>query len=245
MAVAVFTDLDDTLFATTAKASARAAGRPLVPAAMDRAGTALSFHAPDQLTLLGLFDGCTLIPVTGRNRDALERVLSPRFDDYRIFSHGALIYTPEGEPLAPWHARIAAEAARWEQTLHTLAERLLTRFAPLAQGLRARVIEDAGLPVYVSVKTEHGAALPAAEALAEAAADLGEGWRIHRNGRNAACLPPYACKARAVAHVMELKRREDPDAMFLGLGDSLSDAAFLKLCDFAILPRDSQIQERL
>jgi hydroxymethylpyrimidine pyrophosphatase-like HAD family hydrolase len=242
----VFADLDDSLFMTHAKASARAGGGELVLAATDKAGDPLSYHSPDQVALLELLGGCALVPVTGRNREALARVVSPHFDDYRIASHGALIYAPHGGPLGAWHADLLVEAARFERALQALAERTRDRFGRDTPGLRARVIEDAGIPVYVSVKVESEAILPDPRELLALASDLGKGWRIHKNGRNVAYLPPYADKARAVAHVMEIKRREDPNALFLGLGDSLSDIPFLKLCHFAMIPRDSQIHaERL
>ncbi len=245
MTVIVFADLDDSLFATEEKAFERSGGGALIHAASDRNGTPVSFHTTDQVALLNLLGTCTLIPVTGRNRVALERVVSPRFDDYQIVSHGALIFTPEGEPYDTWHRHIAAEAARWDFALRTLAERVRRRYEQAVPDLRVRVIEDEGLPVYVSVKVNCASHIPNAVALAELASDIGDGWRIHMNGRNAAYLPPYASKERAVAQIMEIKRRADPDTVFLGLGDSLSDVAFLKLCHYAIVPRYSQIHDIL
>lgn len=244
-AVTVFTDLDDTLFATREKASLRAEGGALRAAAVDRGGAPLSFHSPDQLALLDLFAGATLVPVTGRNRVALDRVASPRFADYRIVSHGALIYAPGGKPLPSWHGRVEEQAACAGDAMRMLADLIQRRLCSDVAGLRTRVIEDGGLPVYVSVKAPADFLPGHAEEISASAVSCGGDWRVHCNGRNVAVLPPYADKAAAVAHVMEIKRRSTADAVFVGLGDSLSDLPYLKLCHFAVIPRDSQIQGTL
>lgn len=275
-AVYVFTDLDDTLFQTLDKARARASDGPLTVAATDRAGAALSFQAPDQAALLGLFGGATLIPVTGRNQPALARVAVPRFDSYRITSHGALIYGPDGLPLQAVAAAVRAQAGQLAPVFAALLRRLAltpgihlytdagtgtgpaagSAVAPIPNpatesGVRVRMIEDAGLPVYLSLKAPTAAGLPPLSMLQSVLqasvpdpADAA-GWRIHHNGHNAALLPPYACKAQAVRTLMQRLRAEDPDAVFIGLGDSLSDLPYLTLCDFAVTPRQSQIHQAL
>jgi hydroxymethylpyrimidine pyrophosphatase-like HAD family hydrolase len=244
-AVTVFADLDDTLFATREKASLRAEGGALQTAAVDRSGTPLSFHSPDQLELLDLLGGATLVPVTGRNREALDRVASPRFADYRIVSHGALIYAPGGEPLASWHSRIEEQAACVIEVMRTLADVSQRCLGPDVAGLRTRVIRDGGVPVYVSVKAAVDFLPDHAEEISVAAVSCGSNWRVHCNGHNMAILPPYADKAAAVAHVMQIKRQSDPGAVFVGIADSLTDLPYLKLCHYAVVPRDSQIQRTL
>lgn len=241
-AITVFTDLDDSLFQTLEKALAYAPASTLTEAAHDRAGIPLSFHAPQHRSLLALLSSATLVPVTGRNADALRRVQSPGFMDYRITSHGALIYTPNGDALLPRYMQVADEAIQLLPIMQDLADNLTRQLASEISQLRARIIFDSGLPVYVSVKAEQNFRLPLLDAIDEIVSPLGEGWAMHANGRNIALLPPYASKASAVACVMEIKRAENPQSVFLGVGDSLSDCAYLKLCDFAIVPRDSQIQ---
>ena len=243
MSVVVFTDLDDTLFQTAEKASARAGDAPVEVAALDRDGAPLSFHAPDQMALLGLLRGARLIPVTGRNGPALDRVISPRFESYRVTGHGAMIYGPDGAPLPAWHASVQAHAAQLAPLFEGLLDTLGEQLAASAPGLRWRLIQDAEVPVYITVKAEANAALPDAATLQSVldAHGLGEDWRVHCNGRNAALLPPYACKAAAVRHVMTLLRAETPHTLFVGIGDSVSDTPYLKLCHFALTPRDSQI----
>ena len=244
-AITVFTDLDDTLFQTAAKARAlagRHGGRAaaLTAAAHDRAGAPLSFHTPAQLALLDLLLGCEVIPVTGRNRSALDRVTSPVFRDCRITSHGAVLYGPDGEVLPSWRERLAAGTAASGPAMQALAATVAALIDGAGLALRVRVIEDAGVPVYVSIKGD-GPALDRAETLVREGGD--ERWRLHRNGRNLAALPPFADKRAAVAHLMDLKRTLDPTRTFLGIGDSVSDLGFMTLCDFAMVPCRTQIHD--
>jgi predicted mannosyl-3-phosphoglycerate phosphatase (HAD superfamily) len=57
-----------------------------------------------------------------------------------------------------------------------------------------------------------------------------------------ALLPPFADKEKAVAFLMRRIRDTVLNPLFLGLGDSITDLPFLRLCHYAITPRGSQIQ---
>lgn len=243
-AVVVFTDLDDTLFQTEDKARRWAGREPLRCAATDRAGAPLSFHAPAQLAMLHLLRDATLIPVTGRNDVALARVTSPVFTSYTITGHGAVVRAPGRREIAAWMDAVRPRANAMQAPFADLEAHLLTA---VEDGARVRVIRDAALPAYLSIKASHAGALPSDETLRQACAAAGVAdWTLHRNGRNVALLPPYACKAKAVAFVMERIREAaagESAPVFIGLGDSHTDGAFLRLCDFAITPRHCQLQE--
>jgi hydroxymethylpyrimidine pyrophosphatase-like HAD family hydrolase len=64
---------------------------------------------------------------------------------------------------------------------------------------------------------------------------------VHRNGNNLAILPKALDKANAVAHVTALLRAEHGDIVTFGMGDSRSDARFMAACDYAIVPRATQL----
>ena len=237
--VFVFADLDDSLFQTLRKCPPAA---NLVTAAVDRQGEPLSYTTPQQRTLLALLDQAVIIPVTGRNTVALERVHMV-FPSYRITSHGALVMTADGYPDAGWLTRIEAQHREWIAQMETAlawVERART-IAGLA--LRCRIIEDQGMPVYISVKGEEAA-------LARLNADIHEAWggegaRVHRNGENMALLPPFACKEDAVAFLMQRLRETEDQPLFIGLGDSATDLPFMRLCHYAVIPQQSQIRETL
>ncbi len=238
MQLAIFSDLDDTWFQTAPKCGGLTDN---TVAALDRLGQALSFHKPVQHALLKLLHPAAthFIPVTGRNGEALARVVSPTWTDWAITSHGAWVLQAGGQPDAAWQAYLAPHLAVWIPHL--------TAFAAEAQPLaahhagRARLILDQALPVYVSCKGE-AAYLDAVEAQLTAPWQA-LGGQVHRNGHNLALLPPFANKATAVHFLMQ-RLRQAGEWVFLGLGDSLTDLPFLQLCDFALVPQASQIQQR-
>ncbi|ADJ28865.1 hypothetical protein [Nitrosococcus watsonii] len=239
--VFVFSDLDDTLLQTQRKC--RAPG-PLTEAAVDREGRPLSFHSQEQLLLLRLFEACTLIPVTGRNLEALGRIRSPFFSNYRITSHGALVWDTNSALLPEWESTIRGEALIWEPRMqHLLVVIEGYQRAEQVEDLRFRIIYDAGIPVYLSIKGGPKQ-LSAVEGVVVPLWVQEMGGRFHRNDHNMALLPPYADKARAVKYIMTLIREhcEEPP-LFIGMGDSLTDIPFLRACHYALTPQNSQIQQ--
>jgi hydroxymethylpyrimidine pyrophosphatase-like HAD family hydrolase len=234
--VYVFTDLDDTLFQTRGKCG----DGPVHEAAYDKEGAPLSYHTEEQLALLGLFGTATLIPVTGRNLAALNRVRSVRFPWLRVTSHGALVLDAEEKLLPSWARLLDAELATWEARFEDALAYAHDRIKTEGLSLRAKVIHDQDIPVYVSIKGESDEIA----AMSEAFRPLWSEGVVHRNGHNMALLPPYASKARAVEHIMALIREEAAaPPLFVGLGDSLTDVPFLKLCHFALTPQGSQIHQ--
>jgi predicted mannosyl-3-phosphoglycerate phosphatase (HAD superfamily) len=70
---------------------------------------------------------------------------------------------------------------------------------------------------------------------------LPAGWTDHRNSNTVAFLPPYLGKQYAVAHILIGLRARFPNATVIGIGDSITDAPFMQLCDFAMTPSASQL----
>ena len=230
-----FVDLDDSLLQTREKCRQA----PLTEAAYDRTGAPLSFHTPAQIALLELLQGASLIPVTGRNLRALRQVRSPRFSSYRITSHGALVLGPDEDLLPSWRAGLHHQASEWAGPLAEVAAIADELIATERLALRSRVIDDLGIPVYVSIKG------PPVELslLAERIAPHWGTGVVHSNDKNLALLPPFADKAAAVRHVMaEIEGTVEAPPVYIGIGDSLTDLPFLRLCHFALVPQHSQIQ---
>jgi hydroxymethylpyrimidine pyrophosphatase-like HAD family hydrolase len=241
----IFSDLDDTLFQTKTKTERWPAttDRPLTAAAYDRDGQPLSYHAPAQQGLLTLLQDATWIPVTGRNHQALTRVVSPVFSDYWITSHGAMIYDAGGHWVTEWYdAYVAPVQQETTALLQQLLEQMQACYCPIYPQLRVKIIEDQSIPVYLSLKWPRDEQGPERVSLQQWLPKASPGWRLHYNGHNAAMLPPYACKKTAVAWLMRQWRAVSEDVFFLGLGDSESDYGFLSLCDFVVIPRYSQLQ---
>ena len=64
---------------------------------------------------------------------------------------------------------------------------------------------------------------------------------LHYNGNNLALTVVGAQKHDAVREVAAELERDGP-IVTLGAGDSLTDLPFLRTCDFALVPKGSQIQ---
>jgi hydroxymethylpyrimidine pyrophosphatase-like HAD family hydrolase len=240
----VFLDLDDTLFQSWRKCPTEA---DLHPAAYLADGRAHSFMTTRQRSLWQLLDDqSTLIPTTARDHDALRRVDLP-FASWRIIDYGGVILNPEGKPDGDWMARMEAHSHDALDELNALLDRILTFVAREGLAIRARLIEDFGVPFYLVAKyhderksdldrLQHALAVPW---VAERAGT----HRLHRNGNNLAIIPRWLGKEWAVRHLIERLGREWGELLTIGIGDSLIDGAFMAECDYAITPRSSQLFE--
>lgn len=231
-------DLDDTLFQTLGKCPRDVPPEALAPIGYARDGEPLSYATPRQLSFLAwLSESTLLVPVTARSRDALDRV---RIDWTRaICAHGGVVLDAAGKADANWRARIAGQVDAHAEALAMLAGEVAARSDGTA--LRVRILEEDSLPLYLLVKHESGDAGALAAVVERVAPKVPSGWTVHRNGNNAAFMPPFLGKQHAVAYVMPELRRQFPDFPVIGIGDSLTDAPFMALCDFAMMPTGSQL----
>ncbi len=235
----LMTDLDDTLFYSERKLSP---GVEAVPAAVNGDGQPISYQCPRQQRLWRALAEVAdvVIPVTGRTSYALERV-SVLSCDLAVVSHGSLILH-EGDVHPSWRTRLT------EQIPGTLAQ-LQQAHADLDlclsegdhQHLRFRILEDMGVPVYLSVKAEGGSSLneKTQRCLAEVA-QLNQ-LTLHLNERNAALRPRYTRKDDACHFVLEHIVMRQPEDTVITFGDSLSDLPFMGAGDVAMTPTQSQI----
>lgn len=231
-------DLDDTLFQTRGKCPPDVPPEALAPMGYARDGAPLSYSTPRQLSFLAwLSESALLVPVTARSRDALDRVNIAW--TRAICAHGGLILDSEGRADAGWKSRVAAESGAHAEALAELGRRVATEARGAA--LRIRILEEEGLPLYLLVKHDRGDAAALAAVIERVVPEVPPAWTVHRNGNNAAFLPPFVGKQHAVAYLMPELRREYPHAPIIGIGDSLTDAPFMALCDYAMMPTRSQL----
>ncbi|QOY96502.1 hypothetical protein IM543_03065 [Massilia sp. UMI-21] len=238
----LFADLDDTLFQTFEKCSPLEA---LEPAAYYKDGSICSYTTRAQRAFLSFVqDGMTVIPTTARDHDGLRRVHLP-FDSYAIINYGGVVLQPDGSVDRAWleQTRSAMHAAL--PGLQELARHLDAYAAATSFGGRARMIEDFATPFFLVVKDpdkRHERLAPLeTEVVRPWIADGHPDYVVHRNGNNLAILPKALDKANAVAHVSALLRAEHGDIVTFGMGDSRSDARFMAACDYAIVPRATQL----
>lgn len=236
----VLVDLDDTLFQTMRKRPDDVPEHDLTPAAFDRQGAPLSYSTPRQSKFLRwISQNAVLIPVTARSREALRRVRIHY--SAAVCAHGGVLLSEDGSPDAEWAAEIAGASEPVLPTLHALAER--ARHAASEQGctIEPRILSEDGVALYLVLKhpTADEAKLSRIAAVVERCTP--EGWTVHRNGNNAAFLPPHLGKQRAVARLLPRLRERYPSTPLIGVGDSATDAPFMALCDWAMTPRESQL----
>lgn len=231
----VLLDLDDTLFTTPRKDPGA-----IHPAAKDRQGAPLSFQTPAQQAFWTWLQAAAglVIPVTGRNVAALQRVTLPLPGQWAICSFGGTILR-DGEPWRPWMADIADQSATVYGILGDLLTMVLDHARTTPVDVRASIVADLDIPLYLSIKhnqSDH-------EALAAVshwfAPQVPPDWSVHLNANNLAVMPPFLGKAKAVTAV--LQALDDVPPFILGAGDSLTDLGYMRLSDFALVPRSSQI----
>lgn len=241
----LFADLDDTLFQSHKKCPP---DTPLTPAAYLKDGSAHSFLTPAQASVLDLFRReMEVIPVTARNADAYARVRLG-FASGAVVNYGGVILGPDGAPEAEWLKRSRTLAEQTLPELNAIAARLGEWTAASGARLRIRIIEDFGIPFYVCAKSEEGdeTALDPIDAKARTEwSGPGATVAVHRNGNNFSVLPAWLDKRHAVEHLAGRLRAIHGEIVTFGMGDSLSDLAFMSACDYALVPRRSQINHLL
>ncbi len=238
----LFVDLDDTLFQTPKKCASEV---DLQAAAYLKNGDACSFTTPRQRAFMEFaHGGMTLIPATARNADAFSRVDLP-FSSYAVLDYGGIVLQPGGALDGGWLSLMQNDM---QLALPGLREamRVIDDFQAKA-GLpsRARLIEDYATPFYVVVKDHEARAERLADieqqVLQDWLATEGADYFIHRNGNNLALLPKSLNKARAVSYLRAELEAEHGPILSFGMGDSRSDARFMAACDYAIVPKGTQL----
>lgn len=232
----IFLDLDDTILQTAPKCPP---GEPVTPVAVDRAGRARSFMTRAQQRLLHFWlEQGTVIPVTGRTDDALARV-NIAFASWRVTHHGAVIRQPNGQLPTWWYVQVRPLLVAAQPLLWSLAARLNNDAAAGGYRVSSHSVDE--WLTYVSIKSnDEGMALTRVRTHLQKIG-LPPELALHCNGTNLAITVRGAQKQDAVRRVAAELAREEP-IVTIGVGDSLTDIAFLQVCDFAMTPRNSQIQ---
>lgn len=242
-AAVALVDIDDTLIQTRRKCPT---GVELTPIGFGSDGNPVSFATPEQLRLIDwLATSTVFFAVTARSIDALYRTRLPFAG--AIAAHGGVILAGgHRDPptiRADWAAHMAAILAPHQPKLADYARIFAEIAARSGLDLRIRIVEEAALPLYVVAGHDDEAALH--RLCAAVVADLPADWTAHVHGRVVALLPPGLGKAAAVAHILPELRAKWPGRPVIGIGDALTDAQFMTLCDFAMTPTGSPLAERL
>jgi hypothetical protein len=112
----------------------------------------------------------------------------------------------------------------------------------------ARINYEYGdVPVYLVMKHRDSTRLDELNAIADEIEGTfpTEGYYIHRNSNNVAWLPVVVEKGLAVTYLLDKLRQQRGVFPVIGLGDSLSDHRFMRLCTWFGLPRQSQFAQSI
>ncbi|MFB9994561.1 HAD-IIB family hydrolase [Deinococcus oregonensis] len=240
-AIVAFADLDDTLFQTLRKLPG-IDPHTLTPATVSTRGEAHSFCTPAQAELLRLLacGGVTVIPVTGRDLAAMARV-TLSFTSWKIVDHGLTLIAPDGEVETEWAGHVRVHLHDLQEALAAATAHLEARAQRLGCRLTRHHAHDLPFMTVLKHPDAHAEALEELQLRWEAfLTDQGlENLQIIANANNVSVLPRLLGKLEAVQH---LRQRHFSDAVLtFGLGDSLSDLAFMSACDFAITPPRGQL----
>lgn len=233
------TDLDDTLF--------RSLSKHPDPAGLSRVTTATNgHHGHMNAAQRGLFSALratgAVIPVTARSSEAFARVHLEFGTGRAVLANGAVIRDETGRLDPDWHARTARIASQFKPLLSKMSALICSEFGPSA---RSWVVEEEGVPVYFCVKMNAQGevavrdGIVAARELLTAKLDLSDMWG-HVNGNNLSFTPVGISKRDACVHLIE-RLGGRGGVPLIGLGDSLTDLPFMGLCDFMMIPTESQI----
>lgn len=244
----VFPDLDDTLFQTKRKMIDELDQTPVRVGALDRSLAPRSFMNEEQALLVDwLLANADVIPVTARGTEEYARVKIP-FNSWAITTHGAVIISPDGVYDVNWQEHIEAELSSYYKRLVDLQAAITQLMAERGIDAWARInYEYDGIPVYLVMKHTDSIKLDELYAIGDEIEKIfgTEGFYVHRNGNNIAWLPNCIEKGKATRYLLNKLRAERGTFPTIGLGDSLTDFSFLKLCSWYGIPSKSQFSSAI
>lgn len=229
-------DIDDTLI-TTARKIKDVPLEECEPASTLEDGSVSGYRTPKLRALQNLMKMGDVVPVTARSKIVLARCeiqQSPA-----IVSNGGSIILTDGKVDPEWRERISEKIGNGSEI-----EAVFQHIAATGgEDFRNWIVREDDLPIYIVAKSMNSDANAVCELGYKI--QLPDGWRLHINGNNLAATPSHISKRGAARYFLDKMRKETPDRLVIGMGDSLSDLGFMAECDFAMYPRSSQINAQL
>ena len=233
----VLTDLDDTIMSTARKQTHLAT---CTLTALNKKGEPSSWQNEAQRALWGwLGQFGAVVPVTVRNRAALDRVKLP-MSPHAVWNNGASLAI-NGVLDQEWQAQIQADLddlhiqGVWE-AVHASLKTWLLEHPDLPPTILRNVsqAEFQGRRLHLEIKQpDVGQHVP--ELVARVRAVVADQLWVYPHYDVVAILPQRVRKENAVARLLEALK---PDVT-VGVGDSPTDLPFMKLCDTLVMPSQS------
>ncbi|SMB80618.1 hypothetical protein [Deinococcus hopiensis] len=199
--------------------------------------------SPTAPVLARLLEAAEWIPVTGLDEEGLLNVPAA-FTSWQILRHGAVVLKPDGEEDAAWR-RLTTETLGEREGALRMAHQAAQHIGWLGQlGTEAELHERGGLPLMVTVRHPHGVPFALDAAAREWQTWLDEGpfrgqFRLLSAPDQLTLLPREINPEGAVNYV--LSQLGDGVELTLGVSAAASDASFLALCAYAVMPGEGPL----
>jgi hydroxymethylpyrimidine pyrophosphatase-like HAD family hydrolase len=231
----VFTDIDDTLCQNERNVDGGERDG-LVP--ISRSGLHATCMTVKQKNMLRwLVQTTELIPVTARGLADFSDIQVDFGGSHRIVANGAIILDNGDRHDEEWAALMAEEMAPYQEQFGRIVEAAEKFCTSSGHEVQSRITSEHGMSISALFHAMDGN--QSALTVIRDGVD-NRGWHTHLNGNTLAFTPPPVSKRRAVEHM--IKRLDGVHQRpVIGMGDSLSDLAFMSRCDFLSIPRGSQI----
>ncbi|MDU7840400.1 MAG: hypothetical protein E7J63_19130 [Pantoea sp.] len=244
----VLCDLDDTLFQTLRKMKNETHQEPVRIGAFDRQMEPRSFMSQEQSMLVDwLLSTAELVPVTARGTEETSRV-NISFSSWKIMTHGAVITRPDGSVDPEWQDYLMTRLHPMQARLNEYRQRLSDELDRCGLNAWCRMNNEYnGTAIYFvmkhrdSTRTEE---LYRFNQRMQEELDM-SGFYVHQNGNNVAWLPECVQKGLAASWLLKKLRAERGQFPVIGLGDSLSDHAFMAECHWYGMPSRSQFADAI
>jgi len=190
-----------------------------------------------------LAKGFKVVPVTGRDVHAFERVTLP-FQEEVVLNHGAVILDKQRNIDSVWMDGMMQALPQYhEKLLDVWAE--VEAYCKRNNGFKSRLVHDFDTLWYGVIKHVDGTEntlKTLLDSIIKAHPHILNGslyW--HLNGNNLAVLPKIINKESAVSYLINGYKQQHLELLTFGAGDSKTDAPFMALCDYALIPKNTQL----
>ncbi len=247
--VLVFSDLDDSLFKTLRKFPE--SEKQELTIAARAAGGKDSYMNRKQASVLKWLDVSRCVPVTARGTEAYSRVAIPFAGPAAVVANGAVILDRDGSINSTWATQVRATLAATQSLIQELPDILQQLADNNTMDIRTwAVMEPSCGAVYAVAKSNShsdGSGLNTLleqfkSHISQSAEHVQAAWQYHINGNNLSIMPGGINKAEAVSYLIT-QWQTDADFVSIGVGDSTSDLAFMRLCDLWLTPTQSQLDQ--
>ena len=201
------------------------------------------------ITLLTEHADVDLVPVTGRSRQALERVslqVQGKFTSDKVLLHGCLILDRNNRADPTWTKRTKAHLSPLQEVFYKLHD-----FTKVYTNWTVRMEKHGDLITAVHIRQHPPGNLnppaPWGEELDDFQARVDEEAQHLpvKLLRSATALSVLSSEHGKKAAVLYLKEKRPESVLSIGIGDNLSDFGMLSVCDFAMQPTQSDLFKHL